>query len=235
MQPLVVGLALCAGLSASVVELAKHIASEPANAYVLAFPILLLLSARSAPRVEPHRVAGLAWIALAIAVEVTALRAGADRFARIAIPMGIVGYLSAFSSVPFATAALAFFVVPVPSLVAKAVPLQSVWGALAASVVGPLNGALTVTEWDSGARLIAMFGGLGWFSVARTGGTWQRAMRTGARIALLGLPVQLFGVLLAAVVAQYSSSLAQALLTHGIWLVCATAYLAVLGGATRHE
>jgi hypothetical protein len=224
MRAIVLGVGLALGLWPALAEWARHIAAEPAAAYVLVFPMLLLVAARSTPPTAPEPAHGLAWLAAAALVEVIAFGGGIERAARLAIPLGVIGYLRFTGAAALAPAALAVFIVPVPHAIASLAPLEEVWRAFAQSLVGPAGSALRLDAWDSGLRLIALFAGLGWYLDARSGGSWRGALRRGAQLAMLGLPVQLAAVIVAFGLARVGlASEARALLTHGIWLLCAVA------------
>ncbi len=236
MQALILGLGLLAGLWPALAEWAMHIAEQPAAAYALVFPLLLLAAARTTPPTEPDRATGLLWIAAAAAVEVVAFGGGIERFGRLAIPLGIVGYLRFTGAAAMAPAALAFFIVPVPHAVVSLAPLEAVWRAFAEFIVGSAGAELRLDAWDSGVRLVALFAGLGWYFDARSGGTWHGALRRGAQLAMLGLPVQL-GFVVAAV-ALSGAGLpheARALLTHGAWILPASATVAAFEFSRKRE
>jgi hypothetical protein len=236
MQALLVGLGLLFGLWASLVEWATHIANEPATAYALVFPLLLLTAARSTPPTPPDRVAGLLWIAAAAAVEAIAFGGGIERFGRLAIPLGIIGYLRFTGAAALAPAALAFFIVPVPHTLAGIAPLEAVWRAFAEFLLGPAGPGLELDAWDSGLRLVALFAGLGWYLDARSGGSWRGAFRRGAQLAMIGLPAQLAAVVLAVALARAGAvGAARALLTHGVWIVCAAVTVAAFELSRRRE
>jgi hypothetical protein len=236
MQALLLGVGLIAGLSLALAEWARHIAAEPATAYALVFPLLLLLAARSTPPTAPDRVRGLLWIAAAAAVEVIAFGGGVDRGARLAIPLGIVGYMRFTGSAALAPAALAFFIVPVPHALAAVAPLEAVWRAFAEFLLGTAGRSLPLDAWDSGVRLVALFAGLGWYLDARSGGSWRGALRRGAQLAMLGLPVQLAAVIVAVGFAGAGfPNEARGLLTHGIWILCVVSTVAASELTRRRE
>ena len=236
MQTLLVGLALVFGLRAALFEWARHLAAEPATAYALVFPLLLLAAGRRVPATPPDRGAGLLWIAAAMAIELVAVGGDVPRLGRLAIPLGVIGFLRFTGSAALAPAALAFFIVPVPHALAALAPLEEVWRAFAEFLLGPAGPALRLDAWDSGARLIALFAGLGWYADARKGGSWPGAFRRGAQLAMLGLPVQLAAVIAAVALAQAGASeFARAFLTHGIWILCAIATVAALEIGRKSE
>jgi hypothetical protein len=202
-------------------EWAMHIANEPPAAYALVFPLLLLAAARSTPPTEPRPAQGLLWLAAAAVVEVVAFGGGVERLARVALPLGVIGFLRFTGAAALAPAALAFFIVPVPHTLAALAPLEEVWRAFAEFLLGPAGPTLRLDAWDSGVRLVALFAGIGWYFDARSGGTWRGALRRGAQLAMLGLPVQLGAVIVAVGLARAGhASLARAFLTHGVWMLC---------------
>ena len=229
MQSLLVGLGLAFGLWAALMEWARHIAAEPATAYALVFPLLLLVAARRVPPTEPDRGAGFVWMAAAMTIELVAVGGGVDRLSRLAIPLGVIGFLRFTGSAALAPAALAFFIVPVPHALAAIAQFESVWRAIAEALLGPAGPALKLDAWDSGARLVALFAGLGWYADARSGGSWRGAFRRGAQLAMLGLPVQLAAVIAAVAMARAGAAgFARTFLTHGVWMLCAVVTLAAL-------
>lgn len=236
MQTLLLGFALVMGLSPALLEWAEHIASEPATAYVLVFPLLLLAASRSTQPTEPDRAFGLLLIAAATAIEVVAFGGGVERVGRVAIPLAIIGFLRFTGAAGLAPASLAAFIVPVPHLVAAAAPLDAVWRAIAELLLGPAGPALRMDAWDSGLRLIALFAGLGWYADARSGGAWRGAFRHGAQLAMLGLPTQLAAVICAVALSRAGAvGAARALLTHGAWMLCAAVTIAALELSRKRE
>jgi hypothetical protein len=216
-----VGAGLIFALSPALLEWANHIAAVPATAYALVFPLLLLIACRSVPTTRPSTLEGMIWIAAAVGVELVTFAGGVERAGRVAIPMGIIGFLRLIGAAPLASASLAFFVVPVPSAIASLAPLDEVWKAFAEFVVGPSGGTLPVDGWDSGARIVALFAGLGWYAEAKVGGTWAKSVQRGAQLAMLGLPVQLGAMIVAVAIARAGApEVARAFLTHGLWMAC---------------
>jgi len=236
MQALLLGIGVAAGLWPALVEWATHIATAPATAYVLLFPLCLLIAARSTAPTKPDPSHGLLWLAAAAAIEVIAFGGGVDRAARVSIPLGIIGYLRFTGAAAVAPASLAFFIVPVPHALVAIAPLEAVWRAFAESLLGPAGGSLQLDAWDSGIRLVALFAGLGWYFDARSGGSWRGALRRGVQLAMLGLPVQLAAVIVAVGLARAGlANEARALLTHGIWMLCAAITVGAFELGRRRE
>jgi hypothetical protein len=236
MRALLLGICVGVGLWPALVEWATHIAAEPATAYALLFPLLLLAAARSTPPTTPDFSRGLLWLAAAAVIEVIAFGGGLDRAARLAIPLGIIGYLRFTGAAALAPAALAFFIVPVPHAIAALAPLEAVWSAFAEFLLGPAGSSLPLDAWDSGVRLVALFAGLGWYFDARSGGTWRGALRRGVQLAMLGLPVQLASVIVAVGLAREGfPNTARALLTHGVWILCAATAVAAFELTRKRE
>jgi len=236
MARVLLGIALVVGLWFPLEEWAGHIAANPAAAYALSFPLLLLAAARATPPTEPAPREGLAWIALAMAIEVVAFGGDVARLGRAAIPLGVIGYLRFTGSAALAPAALAFFIVPVPHALVAFSPLEEVWRSLAESLLGPAGPALRLTSWDSGIRLVALFAGLGWYADARSGGSWRGALRRGAQLAMLGLPVQLAATIVAVALARMGAvGSARAFLTHGVWMICGLGIVLAIEVQQRRE
>lgn len=236
LRTFLVGLGLVIGLSPALVEWANRIAAEPATAYVLVFPILLLVAGRSVPPTQPDPRAGLLWILAAAAVQVLAFGGGVERAARLAIPLGVIGFLRFSGAAPLAPACLALFLVPVPRTIAALAPLEAVWRVFAEGLLGPVGTALRLDAWDSGARLVALFAGIGWYADARSGASWTGALRRASQLAMLGLPVQLGAVIVAVAITKLGApSSAELFLTHGIWVLCAAATLTAVELGRRHE
>jgi hypothetical protein len=236
MGTLVLGLALAAGLSPALLEWARHVAAEPATAYVLTFPLLLLAASRSTEPTPPDRRLGLLLFALAMAVQVVAFGGGVERVGRLAIPLAIIGFLRFTGAASLAPAALAAFIVPVPHALASAAPLEEVWRAFAELLLAPAGPALKLDGWDSGARLIALFAGLGWYAEARSGGTWRTSLRRGAQLAMLGLPLQLAATIVAVALSRAGAvTAARGFLTHGVWILCAGVTIGALELSRRRE
>jgi hypothetical protein len=236
MQALLLGVGLVAGLWFSLAEWAAHITAEPATAYALIFPVLLMIAARSTPPTQPDPARGLLWLAAAALVEVVAFGGGIERAGRLAIPLGIIGYLRFTGAAALAPACLAFFIVPVPHAIASLAPLEAVWRAFAEFLLGPIGQALQLDAWDSGVRLVTLFAGLGWYLDARSGGSWRGALRRGAQLAMLGLPVQLGATIVAVGLARAGFPVAaRALLTHGVWMICAAVTIATFELTRQRE
>lgn len=236
LRTLLVGIGLIVGLSPALAEWSWRIADEPATAYVLAFPILLLIAGRSVPATEPDLRGGLWWILAAAAVQVLAFGGGIDRGARLALPLGVIGFLRFTGTASLAPACLALFLVPVPSVIASLAPLETIWRVFAEGLLGPVGPALRLDAWDSGVRLVAMFAGLGWYADARAGASWSGALRRASQLAMLGLPVQLGAVILAVGITRLGApGAARLFLTHGVWLLCAGGTVAAIELGRRQE
>ncbi len=236
MRTFVVGAALVLGLSPALWEWANRIAVEPATAYALVFPILLLVAGRSVPPTPPDSRGGLLWMAAAGIVQVIAIGGDVHRLARVALPLGVIGFLRFTGAAALAPAALALFIVPVPYAIASVAPFEAIWRMFAEQLLGPVGPELRLNAWDSGWRLVALFAGLGWYADARSGGSWTGAFRRAAQLAMLGLPIQLGAVIVAVALTHAGApGVARAFLTHGIWLVCTAVTVASIELARRSE
>ena len=236
MSRLIVGIALVVGLWFPMAEWGLYLDDNPPALYVLVFPLLLLIASRATPPTEPAFGEGLAWLALAGGLQVIAFAGGVERFARLSIPLGVIGYLRFTGTSSLAPASLAWFAVPVPVFATTMFPLESVWRAFAEPILAGHATSFELTPWDNGLRLVALFAGLGWYADARTSRSWRSALQRSARLAMLGLPVQLGGVLLAALMSRLGGvELARVFLTHGLWIGCSVAGVVFIERRIRSE
>jgi hypothetical protein len=229
-----VAISMALGLSPALVELAHQIVSEPASAYVLCVPLLLVSAARRTPHHAPNTLRGGLWVVAALVVEVVAIAAHFDRLARIAIPMSLIGYLHVAGRATWPLTGLTWFIVPVPSAISKAVSLEVAWRRLSEAVVGPTGGTLSWTAGDSGLCLAALLASLGWFLAARNGRSVAEAISSAARLAALALPAQLgFAMVAVALARSGATGLARAFLTFAPPLVACAVVLLPLARPLR--
>lgn len=221
--------ALSIGLSPVLYEWGAHLRAEPATRYALIFPLLLLAAVRRAPRERPWLRRGLPWLAAAAIVEVLAFMGGVPRYGRLALPLGVIGWLRASGLAPLPVALLAVWLVPVPRFAGQlgfGAPAR-LWSAWANAWLPGSGDALALDPWDSGLRLIALLAGIGWFAGLRRQPRLGAAAGRAALYGLAGVPAQALGVLVAAaLLAAGASGASLAWRVHGLWMASALLALA---------
>lgn len=231
-------------------EVAVHVAANPWAAYVLGMlPLCVLAFALAPPGRRPHRD-GVAWIALALVLELLGLLAGPAQLGRLAIPLACLGFARLRGRPGISGALLGCWLVPVPNALLRVVSpgLESLLLAIAAHaaalfgsaprlegvevVVG--DAALRVLRGDGGVPLALALAGLGWYRAVRRDARIPAAIASAAGAAAAAPAIQL-GALLAAILAlpRLGSEATRALLTHGPWLAVCSAGLALAERGAR--
>ena len=193
------------------VEVARHLIDEPWKLPVLAVPWLLWrLVARdggTGPKGSEAgagaRRTGLIAIGLAVALELLTLGAGLPRWGRPALALAVFGWLRASGLASTPTAALAIFLVPVPSALSRATDpaLVDGWRSLAAAILPGVERAsfpLDLQHGDAGWAVAWLGAGMGVYAARRL--DWRPALLLPAlSLGLIGgFVCQGLGVVLAA-------------------------------------
>jgi len=234
----VLWLGLVGAFSPVVVDLLRHCAEEPWARYALVFGPLLAVCVRQSRAGARASADGYLWLAVGVLIELVAIRADALRMARPGLALAVIGLCRAFGFAPTRAAALALWLIPVPSMLLwffspqleMAVPRLVVpWvGALGAplslqgSRVLGSSGVLVFRPSDGGLPLAALLSGLGWYAAVRVGSAPSLILRRTLVWAALAVPVQLVTVLLAlGALAADLPSLAGFTLDNFWWLAAA--------------
>jgi hypothetical protein len=244
----VLWVALCAALSPSLVDLARHWVEQPwALPSAIFAPLWLLVTLRDRSPRRPH-ADGYLLLALGLAVALGCAGGGMVRLGRPGIPLAILGLSRVLGRPTPARALVAAWMVPVPdallnalspglesAIAAAAVALARGFGVDASFTDGLLAGpagALALGPADGGIPLAALLGGLGWYRAASSGASIGAAAVAALRSAPWALPVQIVALCLACGLALAGASgLAGDLLHYGVWIAAMAA--AWLGGRRR--
>jgi len=237
-------LAVAAGFSPALVELAVKTAEPPRSVTVVVAAALLIAAAwREHTEDEPHRGSGIALLALASALEIVGILGGASTFARISVPLAVIGTARLLGRPTLPVALLSFWLVPIPVFLLEPVraPLEhaaasAVAAALqlfsgAGTAVGPLVRAhgetLELQSPDAGLHLAHLLALLGWYGSVILGASIGSAARTAMIAAFLAVPLQPVFLGLAAFAFHVSgSTAARALLDLGLPALVIVAFLA---------
>lgn len=218
----VLWLALFAGLSPTLLDLARHWIREPWALPSACFVPLWLLAVRGEGGGRRRPGAGLALIGAGLGIAAFAAASGSARFGRFGIPLAVVGLALWIGRPSPARAALAAWWIPMPHVVQTRVfgllsPLAERLAAGLAEVTGgaplyaarellPGIDAVRLGPLDTGLQLVWLLAGLGWYAAVRGGGTARAAAGRALRLGLLGIPLQLLALALAAALAHVASA-----------------------------
>jgi hypothetical protein len=214
----VLWLGLAAALSAPLADLATHVATWPWARGSALFVVLFAIATWTDP--SPARPArdGWLWLGIGLVVSLVGVAGGMTRTGRPGIAIAAIGLARALGRPSLPRAAVAAWIVPVPSALQNAVAPGLAWlaagvvarvGVLAgipvlvdASKAGRLvfeapRGALELFPGDGGLPLAWTLAGVGWFAVVQRGGTAGPALRRAVRFAIAALPLQLAALALA--------------------------------------
>ncbi len=237
-------------LSPVCVEIARHLIEEPWKAPVLVIPLALGWLVRDAWAAEREvlpataaraRRTGLLCIGLAVALELLAVGGGLPRWGRPALALAVFGWLRAGALIPTASAALASFLVPFPSVVSRAFgpSLVDGWRGLASAILpGVQRDAfpLELHHGDAGWAVAWAGAGLGAFAARRLGTGPAAGLAAMALGSLAGFVCQAAGVLLAAAMsAPLGPTPSRALLTVAPSLLLLAVVLGALSRALPRE
>lgn len=249
----VLWIALAVGLSASLADLASHVASAPwARASVL-FAALFAYCAATEPGPRRPGRAGLPLLVLGLAVSLLGVAGGMTRAGRPGIAIAMIGLARTLGIPRWPRALLAAWIVPVPSglqaafapglaglVAAAAVAAGAAFGidaSIDASRFGRLvlvtpQTSLDLLPPDAGLPLAWTLAGLGWFAVVRTSDAMRAAVRRALFWALAAIPLQVAALAVACGAALAGAGgVARSLLDH----VVVIAAVVGLGVALRGE
>lgn len=245
---LLLWLALLAGFSPALAELASYLRHEPHHLHVLVSPLLVLLALGSPGRkaAAPPAV-GLALVAAGVGLLLVGIAGDAWSLARFSLPVAGLGLALVLTRPPPLVACLLFGLVPIPAtfevqvtpwlesrLADLVVGVLSTFG-VGISASGPMLRAgersFELQPYDTGFLLLPVLAQLGWFTAARDDRSFGVAVARAVQGALLTAPFQTLAVLLAAggFAAGAPLGLLRAWLSFGVWIVAGLGGLALLG------
>jgi len=182
--------------------------ADPWSRYSLLFPLLVLRCAiRTDPTAHTHR-GGYLLIAISLGITFIGAIGGVEfiRFARLAIPCGILGLAWIFGRPSWKIALLSLWIIPIPHAVLEvASPILEVYllrtAAFIPSIFDPAitvqgtifhapSGSLEVANTESGILLLALFSGLGWYSGISRRLDAKGCIRRSFYSGLMAMPVQ---------------------------------------------
>jgi hypothetical protein len=251
----VLWLGLVAAFSPVVVDLLRHCAAEPWACYALVFVPLLAVCVRQSRAGARPSADGYLWLLAGILIELVAIRADAIRMARPGLALAVIGLCRGFGLASTPASALAFWLVPVPSMIlAFASPdLEMAWARLALGPLGLLGaqmsldgtrvfapaGVLELRPSDGGLTLLALLSGLGWYASIRAGCEAPAAARRALAWGASAIPIQAAAMLLAlGALASRSPELARLMLDSIVWGVAvavALGWIELRLWLTRHR
>jgi len=159
----------------------QHLVSLPGARYAALFLPLTALLAWRDRRVGSRNAAALWWVAAALVLSVLAVGSGLTRFARLCLPLAILG-MARWRGWPRAEVALmSLWWVPIPSFLMKAS------GKLLAAL--PLE-SLPLEPMDAGLPLVALLSGLAYWAAIWSGQSLMNALRAALLSGLIALPLQ---------------------------------------------
>lgn len=174
-------LLLLAALAPVWLDWGQHLISEPGARYAALFLPLTALLAWRERTVRSRNAAALWWVAAALALSVLAVGSGLTRFARLCLPLAILG-MARWRGWPRAEVALmTLWWVPIPSFLMKAS------GKVLAAL--PL-GSLPLEPMDAGLPLVALLSGLAYWAALWSGQSLMHALRAALLGGLIALPLQ---------------------------------------------
>lgn len=218
----VLWLALFAGLSPTLLDLARHWLDSPWALPSSCFVLLWLLAAREQPRGHRARAPGLVLVVGGLLIAAFAATGGFTRFGRLGMVASVIG-LALYLGRPAPVAALlVLWWIPVPQAMQKTVfgELSAIVEALArslASLTGtaplyasrellPSTSPIRLAPVDTGLQAAWLLAGLGWYAAVRGGSGAADAVRPTLRPALLAVPLQLVALAVAAGLALLGAS-----------------------------
>jgi len=230
----VLWLGLVGAFSPVLVDLLRHCAAEPWARYALVFVPLLAVCVRQSRAGARASADGYLWLLAGVLIELVAIRADAIRMARPGLALAVIGLCRGFGLASLPASALAFWLVPVPSMILALVSpdLEMFWARLALGPLGLLGaqlsldgarvlaptGVLELRSSDGGLPLLALLSGLGWYASIRAGGAAPAAARRALAWGASAIPLQAAAMLLAlGVLASGSPELARLMLDAIVW------------------
>lgn len=233
LQPVLWSAALTFAFLPVLVDLVRHLVMSPWARYAAVFPLLFVRAAlheRHQRADAPGRRDGTPWIVAGLAFEALAIFLGATRMGRFGALLAAIGLCRRFGWGSWRSVWLLLFALPVPTALVKlAQPLSYQLQALADALVGGAGevAALSLGRYGSGMPLAVLMMGLGWYAALLRGLPIRRSVTLVAGLFVCALPLQLLGLVLAALaVPQLGSDAARPALLQGLPL--ATAGVGVL-------
>jgi hypothetical protein len=210
---------------------------------VLVFVPLLAVSVRQSGAGARASASGYLWLLAGVLIELAAIRADVVRMARPGLALAVIGLCRAFGLASVRGSALAFWLIPVPSMILALVSpgLELFWARFALGPLGVLGaemsldgtrvlaatGTLELAPSDGGLTLLALLSGLGWYAALRAGCEAPAAARRALAWAAGAIPLQMVAMLLAlGALAGGSPELARLMLDSVVWGVTAAVALA---------
>ena len=194
-------MAVAFALSLVLIDTAQHVLTEPWARPALLFAFVLgFRTCRS--EAEPPRGRGLGFSIALLAGVAGAGLAAADwpRFARVAIPLCVVGLAMRGGRPTLATAGIAFWCIPLPNTVLElASPsLETAWGTLC-QLLSPAEARFpfSVRAQDGGLGLAWWLAGAGYLRALQLDRGGWRALPLCSAGAIAAFPIQLAGLFIA--------------------------------------
>lgn len=200
---------LAAGIafSPALAEIAGQTVSNPRTTTpIIAGSLLVLASVRCRVRETPGRTVALGLLAAAAVLEILGILGGSSTFARVSVPVAVVGVSRMLGHPPLATALLSLWLVPIPVSLLEPLrePFENGAAAFVAAVgslvspdavaVGPLVRAsgrsFELRAPDAGLHLAHLLALVGWYGAVLRGEGLGAAARMAGKTALLTLPLQ---------------------------------------------
>jgi len=234
-RPFWVAGAFIVGLSPACAQSLEQLMAEPRLWYVVATWVLFALAVRRADTDgTPNLLAALPWVGAAVIVQVLAWGGGFPAVSRLAVPLGVVGFLRGVLAKPLDVALLAVFCVPPPHFLTIWIGLDfaAMWAQLAAYVI-PAAGEVARVTWDGGLRLLALGSGVVWYRNVFAERSWpQLALSLGLLVVPGAVLLQILGFGVAGLLPEAARL---PWLIHGLWMAAFAAFLwAPLPGRRHH-
>ena len=224
-RPFWVAGAFIVGLSPACAQSLEQLIAEPRLWYVAAIWVLFVVAVRRADADgAPNLLAAAPWVAAAVIIQVLAWGGGFPAVSRLAVPLGLVGFLRGVVAKPLDVALLALFCLPPPHFLTLwiGLDLAHLWAQLAAILVPAAQEVARVT-WDGGLRLLAIGGGVVWYRSVMAGASWPQLA---AVLVLVVLPgAALLQILGFAVGGLLPEGLRLTWMIHGLWMAGVAAFL----------
>ena len=225
------------------VDLVRHLFLSPWARYAALFPLLFArcaLHERRARTDTPARRDGALWIVAGLAVAALAIFLGATRWGRFGALLAAVGLCRRFGWGSWRSQLLLLFALPVPTALLRAAqPLAAQLQGLADALIGGAGAQLSelaLGRHGSGLPLALLLAGLGWYAALLRGLPTRAAATRSAGLAICALPLQLAGLVLAALaVPPIGADAARAALLQGLPLVTACIGVVLAEWGARRE
>lgn len=236
-------LALLGAMSPTLIALAKHQLASPWAHYCLLFPLLLLALALKEENCHQRLELGYALIFSGLVLTLLPSLAGAEliRFARLGVPIAIIGLALLLGRPSLPVSLLALWMIPLPSALLKSAapflnnasltlasfPLKLIApdATVIESTYQTAAGTLALSAGQNGLSLLALLTGLGWFAGLVGLQKHQKPANFPALLCCMliwgtwAIPIQIGALFLAcSLTLAGASSLCNAWLNHGLWI-----------------